>query len=142
MEQKNPIKKKSCEKNTITAHRGALDTIRSPILPPSRQKEIADELLAYVKLPNKFTIIGFMAEQNLSRAVWHDWCQRYPIIHAAHERAKIFLGAKRFDTAASKNGSDKLLQWAGQYDVDALAFMKLIEEMKAEEEEESDRRRT
>lgn len=136
MENKNPVKRKAVKKirsQPVEVHWTQFE-VRS--LPPKRQQEIADELIEYVNQPHKYTIIGFMAQQNLSRAVWHDWCQKYPIIHAAHERAKILLGAKRFDAAASKNGSDKLLQWAGQYDIDALNYMKVIEEMKVKKDEQ------
>ncbi|MEK7499786.1 MAG: hypothetical protein AAB649_04235, partial [Patescibacteria group bacterium] len=119
MEQKNPIKRKIAKKiraQPVEVHWTQFE-VRS--LPSNRQHEIADQLIEYVNREHKYTILGFTAEHNISRAVWHDWCQKYPIINMAHERAKAILGAKRFDAAASKNGSDKLLQWAGQYDIDA-----------------------
>ncbi len=136
IENKNPVKRKAAKKiraQPIEVHWTQFE-VRS--LPTFKQQEIADKLIAYVNEKHKYTIIGFTAQENISRAVWHDWCLKYPIINAAHERAKSILGAKRFDAAASKDGSDKLLQWAGQYDVDALSYLKLLEELKAKKEED------
>jgi len=136
MENKNPVKRKPAKKirtQPIEVHWTQFE-VRS--LPPGRQQEIADMLIEYVKREHKYTILGFLAEANLSHAVWYEWCIKYPIIHAAHERAKRFLGAKRFDAAASKAGSEKLLQWAGQYDQDAFNYMKSLEDMKAKKDED------
>ena len=136
VENKNPVKRKPAKKirtQPVEIHWTQFE-VRS--LPPGRQQETADKLMAYVESKDRYTILGFLAQENLSQAVWHDWCNKYPIIHAAHERAKRYLGAKRFDAAASKVGSEKLLQWAGQYDADALSFMKMLEEIKAKKDEE------
>ena len=136
IENKNPVKRSFAKKvraQPVEVHWTQFE-IRD--LPPGRQHEIADKLIEYVNRKHKYTILGFTAEENISRAVWHDWCKKYPIINTAHERAKAILGAKRFDAAASKDGSEKLLQWAGQYDVDAFAFMRLLEELKAKKDED------
>ena len=136
VENKNPIKRKAAKKvraQPVEVHWTQFE-VRD--LPPGKHQEVADKLIEYVNRKHKYTILGFTAEENISRAVWHDWCTKYPIINAAHERAKALLGAKRFDAAASKDGSEKLLQWAGQYDVDAFSFMRLLEEIKAKKEED------
>jgi hypothetical protein len=135
IENKNPVKRKVAKKiraQPIEVHWTSFE-VRT--LPVGKQQEIADELMAYVQEPKKYTITGFIAQKRLSRAVWHDWCTRYPVIARAVDAAKMYLGAKRFDAAASKDGSEKLLQWAGQYDADALVYIKQLEDLKAREDE-------
>ena len=136
MENKNLVKRKAVKKirtQPVEVHWTQFE-VRS--LPPGKQQEIADELMEYVNKRHKYTILGFLGEKKLSRSVWSDWCKKYPIILRAVEQAKIVLGAKRFDAAASKEGSEKLLQWAGQYDVDSLEFIKLLEDMKVKKDEQ------
>lgn len=136
IENKNPVKRKTAKKvrtQPVEIHWTSFE-VRN--LPSGRQQEIADKLLEYVNQKDKYTINGFLGEENISKAVWADWCSKYPAINSALERAKVLLGAKRFDAAASKGGSDKLLMWAGQYDVDAFNYLKLLEELKAKKEEE------
>lgn len=137
MESKSLVKRKPAKKIRTPPVEIHWTQFEARSVPPKRQQEIADQLMAYVKEKDKYTIVGFLAEVNLSHALWYEWCKKYPIIHAAHERAKRYLGAKRFDAAASKNGSEKLLQWAGQYDQEAYTYMKEMFDMKAKKDEKS-----
>lgn len=136
IDNKNLVKRKSVKKVRTPPIEVHWTQFEVRDLPSKRQQEIADQLMEYVQREHKYTITGFMAEINASHAVWYEWCAKYPIIQAANDRAKRYLGSKRFDAAASKQGSEKLLQWAGQYDVDALAYIRLIEELKAKKEED------
>lgn len=135
METKNIIKRKPAKKIRTPPVEVHWTQFEARSVPPGRQQEIADQLMEYVKKEDKYTMIGFMAEMNLSHALWYEWVKKYPIIHAANERAKRYLGAKRFDAAASKKGSEKLLYWAGQYDQEAYKYMREMEEMKAKRDE-------
>lgn len=137
METKNIVKRKPAKKIRTPPVEVHWTQFEARSVPPGRQQEIADQLMEYVKQPDKYTIVGFMAEMNLSHALWYEWCAKYPIIKTANERAKRYLGAKRFDAAASKKGSEKLLYWAGQYDEDAYKYMKEMEELKSKKDEKS-----
>jgi len=102
-------------------------------MPEGKQRELAQALYDYVRLPNKYTLRGYARENNISKAVWDDWCKRYPIIMQAHQNAREYLATKRFDAGASGNGREKLIMWAGQYDSEVFDYMVKVEQAKAKD---------
>lgn len=135
MENSNIVKRKREKKiipNPTEVHWTSFE-VRS--LSTGKQLEIAKDLHDYVRLPDKYTVKGFVAENNVSWPIWLGWLEKYPVIKRAYEEAKMYMGTKRFDAGASRKGVESLMRWAGQFDPDALAYIETMKKMDAKPEQ-------
>lgn len=136
MQNSNLIKRKPEKKKRTTDVERHWSSFEVRDLPRGKQIELAEELMEYVRQPHRYTITGFLAQKYISKAVWHDWCNRYTIIAAAHENARMHLGAKRFDAGASKEGAHQLMNMAAQYDTDLKNHLIEMEQARARKDDQ------
>lgn len=95
-------------------------------LAQAQQRNIVYELFNHVREPKVYTIEGICGILDVSITTWKRYLAKYSIIKEANERAKAYLAAKRFNAAASKEASEKLLNWAGQYSEDHMEYIKFL----------------
>jgi hypothetical protein len=135
MENINPVKRKREKKIRTQPVEVHWTSFEIKEMPPAKQQEIAQALHDYVRKPNIYTVAGFAPECNVSRSVFQYWCNKYPVIQKAYEHAVEYMGAKRFNAGASRQGVESLMKWAGQYDPSVQSYLALMEQLKAKQEE-------
>jgi len=103
-------------------------------LPIGKQIEIANEVVAQALDSKQFTLLGALRKMRIPRPTFQVWLSKYPIIQHAYVEAKVIITDKRFNTAANKEGSEKLFNFVPQYCEEYQDYAKWAESIKASKE--------